>query len=269
MKTAFMTFACPQWSWEEVIAGAARHGYDGIEWRIDAGHAHGVELALSPAERARVKAHLADAHVASACLATSLQFVHPHAISDAPARLDLAADLGAPGLRVFCGGLPEGITLDDAIERVADGLSQVAKLAQARGVGLWLETHDSMNRGAPVAAVLERVNHPSVAANWDNMHPYFNGETFDQTKRALQGRIAHTHFHDALSGDPGMIVPFGQGNLPCADMLHFLRDEDFDGYLSGEWFNDKMGATPDDALAAYISGLRRVLAESKAGKNSE
>lgn len=261
MKTSFMTFACPQWSWDDVIAGAVRHGYDGIEWRIDAGHKHGVELALSPAERVRVKARQSEAGIAAACLATSLHFVQPQSVTEAPAQIDLAADLGAPGLRVFCGALPPDVTLDDAIARVADHLSQVANYAQQRGVGLWLETHDSMNRGAPVGAVLARVTHPSVGANWDNMHPYFNGETFDETKRVLHQRIAHAHFHDALSGDPGTIVPFGQGHLPCADMLQFLRDEAFDGYLSGEWFNDKMGATPDDALATYISGLRRLLVQ--------
>ncbi len=261
MKTSFMTFACPQWPADEVIAGAVRHGYDGIEWRMDGGHAHGVELTLSDGERAVLRARLADAGVQSACLATSLKFIGPDAVQDAPARIDLAADIGAPGMRVFCGPLPEGVSVDDAVARVADHLVQVADKARACGVALWLETHDSMNRGAPVAAVLERANHPALQANWDNMHPFFNGEPFPLTQSVLHGRIAHAHFHDALSGDPSTIVPFGQGNLPCAEMLAFLRAEGFDGYLSGEWFNDRMGATPDDALSTYIFGLRELLAQ--------
>lgn len=256
MKISFMTFACPQWTAAEVIAGAVRHGYDGIEWRVDASHAHGVETSLTPLQRAALRQQMDDVGIATACLATSLRFVTPEAVTEAPALLDLAADLGAPGLRVFCGPLPEGVPLEEAIPRVADHLLAVADQAQARKVGLWLETHDSMNRAAPVAAVLQRAAHPALAVNWDNMHPYFNGESWEDTKILLKGRIAHTHFHDALSGDPGTIVPFGAGNLPCADMLHFLREEGFQGYLSGEWFNERMGATPDDALAAYRQGIR-------------
>lgn len=259
MKLSFMTFACPKWSAEEAIAGAKRHGYDGIEWRMDGGHAHGVELSLSDAGRAELRQKLADSGIASACLATSLKFVNAQSVAETPARLDLAAQIGAPGLRVFCGPLPEGVTLDDAISRVSENLSQVAELAKERSVGLWLETHDSMNRAAPVAAVLSRVAHPSVAANWDNMHPFFNGETFAETRTFLHGRIAHTHFHDAHSADPSTIVPFGDGGLPCAEMLAFLKSENFDGYLSGEWFNEKMGATPDNALANYIGGLKKLL----------
>lgn len=264
MKISFMTFACPTWTADEAIAGAKRHGYDGIEWRMDGGHKHGVELSLSDAGRAELRQKLAEAGIESACLATSLKFVDAQSVADTPARLDLAASIGAPGLRVFCGGLPEGVTLDDAVLKVADHLSQVADLAAARNVGLWLETHDSMNRAAPVAAVLSRVSHPSVAANWDNMHPFFNGETFDETRRLLHGRIAHTHFHDARSADPSTIVPFGDGGLPCAQMLTFLKSENFGGYLSGEWFNEKMGATPDDALENYIGGLRKLLTEIEA-----
>ena len=262
MKLSFMTFACPQWTAEECIAGAARHGYDGIEWRTDADHTHGVEIALPPSERASLRQRMADAGVATACLATSLKFIGPEAVAETPPLLDLAADLAAPGLRVFCGPLPDGVTLDDAVARVADGLRQVADQAQSRGVGLWLETHDTLSRAAPVAAVLERADHPALAANWDPMHPYFNGETWEETERLLHGRVAHAHFHDALSADPATIVPFGEGGLPCADMLRFLRAEGFTGYLSGEWFNDRLGATPDAALETYAHGLRRLLAVS-------
>lgn len=256
-----MTFACPLWTAAEVIDGAARHGYDGIEWRTGTGHAHGVEVGMPQGERVALRGRLADMGIESACLATSLQFIGAQAVSDAPALLDLAADIGAPGLRVFCGPLPDGMGLEDAIARCSDHLAQAAPEAQARGIGLWLETHDTVNRGAPVAAILDNVSHPSVAANWDTMHPYFNGETWDETQRVLHGRLAHTHFHDALGADPASIVPFGKGGLPCAQMLAWLRQENYAGYLSGEWFNDRMGVTPDEALSEYIYGLRRLLLE--------
>ncbi len=264
MKTSFMTFACPQWTAPEVVGGAARHGYDGIEWRVGSGHAHGVEVGMPAGDRAALRGRLADMGIESACLATSLQFVGAHSVTDAPALLDLAAAIGAPGLRVFCGPLPDGLTLQDAVSRCSEHLLLAAPEAEARGVGLWLETHDTVNRGAPVAAILDNVRRPAVAANWDNMHPYFNGEPWDETQRVLHGRVAHTHFHDALGADPATIVPFGRGRLPCAAMVAWLREEGYAGYLSGEWFNDGLGVTPDEALSEYIYGLRRLLLEGSA-----
>ena len=34
MKYAFMTFSCPDWTLDEVLAAAQRYGYDGVELRI-------------------------------------------------------------------------------------------------------------------------------------------------------------------------------------------------------------------------------------------
>ena len=43
MKYAFMSFSCPELTLSEMLALAARVGYDGIEPRLAAGHRHGIE----------------------------------------------------------------------------------------------------------------------------------------------------------------------------------------------------------------------------------
>ncbi|MBB6736056.1 sugar phosphate isomerase/epimerase, partial [Cohnella sp. CBP 2801] len=45
MKISFSTLACPDWSWERVLAEASRLGYDGIELRIVDGE---LDLPSSP-----------------------------------------------------------------------------------------------------------------------------------------------------------------------------------------------------------------------------
>src|SRR5262245_8385139 len=105
MKMSFTTFACPNWSLRQVIRAAAKHQYNGIEFRIDAGHSHSVEAWTSPAERKRVREQVEKDGLTVACIASSLQFVVEGMVEQAKERIKLAADLGAPGLRVFFGQL--------------------------------------------------------------------------------------------------------------------------------------------------------------------
>ncbi|MHB0859430.1 MAG: sugar phosphate isomerase/epimerase family protein [Anaerolineae bacterium] len=256
MKTSFMTFACPDYTFEQVVDLGVRHGYAGVEFRIDSDHRHGV-MVQSPREaRSAYRRRLQDAGLEPCCLATSLQFANDDAVRNTPARLDLAADIGCPGLRVFCGPLPAGTSVGDAIPRVAERLSQVADAAQQAGVKLWIETHDSLSLGVDAGAVVRQVNHPFVAINWDNMHPYRNGEPLDVTWEAIGRYIEHTHFHDAIA-EPGapIITPFFQGGLPIQAMYDLLREAGYRGFYSGEWFGDQMGPGPDAALAAHKEGL--------------
>ena len=44
MKFSFMTFSTPKLSFDEILDACQNYGYDGIEPRIVAGHAHGIEL---------------------------------------------------------------------------------------------------------------------------------------------------------------------------------------------------------------------------------
>ena len=44
MKISFMTFVAPEWTLEEHLTAAIRYGYDAIEPRCEADHAHGIEL---------------------------------------------------------------------------------------------------------------------------------------------------------------------------------------------------------------------------------
>jgi sugar phosphate isomerase/epimerase len=256
MKISFMTFACPQLSFDEVISLAVRHAYQGIEFRCDAGHKHGVELAATAEQRAVYRRELADAGVEPCCLATSLQFVNKAAVDQAPALIDLAADLGCPALRVFCGPLPASLDIENAVPIVAEHLRHVVERALYTGIKLWLETHDSISKGVYAGRIVRLVDHPALAINWDNMHPYRNGEALADTWQAISPFIQHTHFHDALA-DPGapVITPFGQGQLPVQAMFELLRQAKYNGYYSGEWFDTQMGADADASLEAHKQGL--------------
>lgn len=252
MKLSFMTFACPTYSVEQVVDTAVRHGYQGVEFRTDAKHAHGVEITADREERKHIRRVLEKNEIEACCLATSLQFATDKVLDELQPRLDLAHDIGCPGLRVFCGPMPAGAKMSDTIEKVGRQLRAAAVLAEQAGVQLWLETHDTMSKAADAAAAVRAANHPAVGMNYDNMHPYRMGEDLETTLAALGTLVRHTHFHDAIGKpDVVMIKPLGKGDLPMDDMFLALKNMGFTGYLSGEWFNEMYGPTPGESLQQF------------------
>src|SRR5512133_964495 len=198
-----MSFSTPRAGLDDMLAMARRYGYDGIEPRINAGHAHGIEPNIPGNVRKQIQQKALDAVVALCCIATSLHFANPADRADqleqASLIIHLAGDLGSPRLRVFGGKIPAGISREDAITQVADSLASLATLAEERNVVLCLETHDDWCDPMHVAEVMERVNHPAIGVNWDIMHPVRQaGVTMDQAFTILKPWIRHVHFHDGL-----------------------------------------------------------------------
>jgi len=241
MKHSFMSFSTPKLSLAEMIQVAERYGYDGIEPRLDAGHAHGVEVSTTPEQRATIRQLLADTEIRLACLATSLRYADPGHTEDmlrqTHERIDLAGDIGAPTLRVFGGKIPRGISRERAIELLVESLGAVAERAAERGVTLCLETHDDWCNPLHVLAVMEQLNLPAIAVNWDVMHPVRTRQaTMDESFAALKPWIRHLHVHDGV-GEGVELAPIGEGEYDHWRVIELLMTIDFDGYVSGEWIN--------------------------------
>jgi len=246
MRFSFMTFSCPELPWGEVLDVAARFGYDGVEPRAQAGHAHGVEPDASPARRAELRKMAEDAGIAVACLATSCSYTAAdpaelaRKMDDTRALIALARDIGAPAMRVFGGKIPDGTSRDHAEKQLADCLAALAPDAAAAGVTLCVETHDSWCDARILARVLHAVGHPSVQANWDIMHPVnVAGMTIDEAFAALGPHVRHVHFHDGRRDASGRLglCPVGEGIIDHRRAIELLRGIGYGGFLSGEWIN--------------------------------
>src|SRR4051794_11098760 len=108
MKVSFSTLACPDWTRPQIIAIAAAESYEGIELRFVQGEDSLWTLpAFSGKELASTKRALADQALTISCLDASCRFDAPDAaergrgIVEGRRMADLAAELVAPGLRVF------------------------------------------------------------------------------------------------------------------------------------------------------------------------
>lgn len=242
MKYAFMTFSCPELSLDEVLAVAQKYGYDGIEPRIDSDQRHGVERATDAAARRTIKQKAADSGIALCCVATSCNYADPETVREkvevTQQAIDLAADVGAPRIRVFGGTIPDGRSREQAIDGVARALKSVADHAQERGVTVCMETHDDWCDPKHMAEVMRRVDHPAIAVNWDIMHPVRRaGVTMDEAFEALKPWIRHIHFHDGVKLEDGGIklATIGQGMIDHRRAVQLLKAMPYDGFLSGEW----------------------------------
>jgi sugar phosphate isomerase/epimerase len=243
MKYAFMSFSAPQLKLGELLELAAQVGYDGIEPRIGSNHAHGIELESSAAQRRAIREQAAASGVALCCVATGCKYADPASaprmVEDTRRAIELAAEIGAPRLRVFGGAVAQELTRAQAIELVADSLNAVAGDAQQHGVTICLETHDDWTDPAHVAEVLRRVASPAVAVNWDYQHTTrIAGTTVDQAFATLQPWIKHVHFHDGVNrADKLIFLPVGAGDYDNRRVIELLLGAGYAGYLSGEWID--------------------------------
>ena len=246
MKLSFMTFVCPEWSMEQAVRFAGEAGYDGVEIRVDAGHKHGVSSQSSPPDRQAVKKLFRDAGVEIACVATSVNFAFPDPethrrnIEAAKANLALAADLGAPVVRIFAGGKIPKLT-DGAAAQVAAAFDEAGDFAAGSGVCPMLECgHDIILGASEAAAVFARVRTRNFGALWNH------SDMDDATFGVLQSRIRHFHIHNEVR-DPA--------NTNMAGLAARMKRIGYQGYASLEIIENRN--LPEDELKSIALRLRR------------
>jgi len=271
MYLSFMTFVCPEYELDKALATAIRYGYEAIEPRAQSGHKHGIEVSTTKKERARIKAQFADTGIKMCCLATSCRYAladdrdRQQMIDVTRQHIELAADCGAPTIRVFGGPTPEGMDFADAKEYVSESLAAVTDFAKDCGVYVCLETHDAYCRAADAAEVVSRVSHPNIAINWDMMHCIRSGETMAEAFSHVRNYVKHTHIHDGTwpVDNPGnvTITLMGEGMVPHDEAVKLLTSIDYQGALSGEWI---AAFEPEEILPHDAARLRKYIAAAKA-----
>ncbi len=244
MNFAFMSFSCPELSLRELLDLAESLGYDAVEPRLQDGHGHGIEFDCTPEQRAEIRATFDTSPIDLCCIAVSCSYADPPTceqhVNDTHLAIDLAGDLDCKRLRVFGGHNSVSLSREAAIDQCAGALSSVSDHAAERGVTICLETHDDWRDPAHVATLMQQVNHPNIAVNWDIMHPIMaEACSMEEACETLKPWIRHVHVHDGTREGPyGLtLVPIGEGIVDHGAALKCLKDMNYDGYISGEWIS--------------------------------
>jgi len=234
LKPAFSTVACPEWTLDRVALAAGRLGFLGVELRTF--DVSSRRFACDPAltDPAKTRRLMADAGVEVCSIATDCFFdalvlppVIGHVISDteveirrAKRAIDLAAELGAPVVRVYGFRIPGVDSRKTCVARIADRLRLVVDHADKTGVKLALQNAGSFATVSHAMEIIDAVNHPLLRLSYCVAAGTLAGESPSAalTRLVVAGvdRLAHLRVKDLRDGQP---VPLGTGGVPVRAAL--------------------------------------------------
>jgi sugar phosphate isomerase/epimerase len=244
MRASFSTLACPDWTMLQIIAIAVGEGYDGIELRFVQGEDSLWKLPVfSGKELASTKRALGDRALTISCLDTSCRFHSPdatergHWITEGKRMADLAAELGAPGLRIFGDTIQPGADRVSTQSWIAESIRKLAEITASRGVEVWIENHGDFAAASETAAILEQAAPSKVGVVWDPANSFAaNQERPADGAARLGAAIRHVHIKDLQRDEDGWrYVLTGEGAFPLLELTTTLQDLGYDGFLSFEW----------------------------------
>jgi glucosamine-6-phosphate deaminase len=247
IRLSFSTLGCPGWTLARVVDAASRMGYDGVELRfLENDDALWARPELTGAGLAETRARLADAGLAVPCVDTRSFFHNPDpdarrtAVEEAERTAEVAARLGAAGIRVFGDRVQPGADLASTRGWIVEALGALRDRLRGSGVEVWLETHGDFATAAATRSLLEAAGSEGLGAVWDPANAFSEfGEEPETGALALGPFLRHVHLKDERRPPDGKIpwppVLPGRGDFPGGRVLAWLRRAGYDGWVSFEW----------------------------------
>ena len=230
MKLGLVTYnMAKDWDVPTIIENCAATGFQGVELRTT--HAHNVEVNLSANERQEVQKQFEDSPIELAGLGSAFDYHSTDAeevrqnIEGTKEYAQLAADVGAPGVKVRPNGLPEGVPVEKTLTQIGLALRECGEFSNNLGVQIRLEVHGGETSHVPhIRTIMEIAEHDNVFVCW-NSNP---GEVED-------GSVTN-NFNLVQGVDPvGSHQRATSAGIPVARTLHSIdRHLDIEGYTLAE-----------------------------------
>ncbi len=205
-------------------------GLQGVELRTT--HAHGVEVELTKAERAEVKRMFEDSAIEIAGLGSAFEY-HAKDLEEVKKNIEgsiayaqLAADVGAPGIKVRPNGLHKDVPIEQTCEQIGKALRQVATFAEGIGIEVRLEVHGGGGSADPknILKMMHYADHPNALVCW-NSNPGEQDEngSIQANFDLLKDKIALVHITD-----------IGIYQYPWQELFDNLKAMNYQGYCLAE-----------------------------------
>lgn len=258
MKLGLLTFnMAMEWDLDTIIEKCLSLGFEGVEFRTQREHAHGVEISLSEASRNDVRKKFEDAGVAICGLSTGCAFDHIDQdqleadMAEARKHLDLAADLNAGGVKVYGNKLHLGdqIPAEQTIEQIGASLADLSDYAESIGVQVRFEMHGDFTSPEVCNRLMDLAGDgPGICLiyNCNNAFDVDDNGSIEWSYRAVADRVGHVHVHDLA--DPA---------FPYQELVRLLKADGYDGWCTGE-----LPDSPDrERVLQYFVALWRAYEE--------
>lgn len=187
--------------------------------------------------------------------------------------VDNAVHFGAKTVRVFAGDLSPGISYEQGLAWIIEGLKEAAAYAYQKNTTLALENHGLLaGRSDQIETILNAVASPALKANPDTGNFLLVHQASHLAVAKLATRAAMCHFKDfhvvpdnyagtAYVGSEGLKFAgtvIGEGDVDLPDCVKSLKEAGFDGWLNIEYEGEE---DPVTAIARSVVYTRALLSD--------
>ncbi|MCA9010887.1 MAG: sugar phosphate isomerase/epimerase [Planctomycetaceae bacterium] len=226
-----------------LIDACEKSGLAGVELRTE--HRHGVEPALSKAERREVQKRFEASPVELVGYGSNAQF-HEADPDKVKANIELTKqyvqlmhDCGGSGVKVKPNGFPKDVSREQTIAQIGNALNEVAEYGQKYGQQIRVEVHGSGTSELPVMkAIFDVATHPNVAVCWNSNAEDLRGDGLEHNFNLVRHRLgATTHVRELTEGD-----------YPYDKLFRLFKGVEYAG-----WILLEARTEPADKVAALIA----------------
>jgi sugar phosphate isomerase/epimerase len=212
---------------DTLITTCEKTGFKAVELRST--HKHGVEPDITKEQRAAVRQRFTRTKVKLFGLGSACEFHSPDAevvkqnIALAERFVELAADVGAVGVKVRPNGLPKQGPTEPTVKQIGHALQEVGDAGQKHGIEIWVEVHGPGTADPSVMrAIMDACGHPNVGVTWNSNPQDVKDGSIRQNFDLLKALIRCVHIHDLYD------------SYPYRELFTLLRDIGYDRYTEAE-----------------------------------
>ena len=229
MKLGLVTYnMAKDWDVPTIIENCAATGFRGIELRTT--HAHNVEVNLSANERHEVRKQFEESPIELAGLGSAFDYHSTDAeevrqnIEGTKEYAQLAADVGAPGVKVRPNGLPEGVPVDKTLSQIGSSLRECGEFAKNLGIQIRLEVHGRETSQLPhIRRMMELADHDHVFVCWNSNPGEVEGGSVEKNFNLVKEWIQLVHINE-----------LHRREYPWRELFTLLRASGYEGYTLAE-----------------------------------
>jgi sugar phosphate isomerase/epimerase len=229
VKLGLMTYNVGKsWDIDTIIKNCKAAKFEHVQLRTT--HKHGVEVTMNKQQRSEVKKRFQDAGL-EISLASGFMYHSPDKaelrknIEGSKEYLQLAADVGAHGIRVFPNAIPkEGQKeRERMMEQIGKSVSEVATVGHNLGVEVRLEEHGTNTENIPVIKkILDYADNPYVYIIWNSSPNDFASPGLETQFNMVKDRIRNVHLREMFD------------DYPWRQFFALLGKSGFKGYCDAE-----------------------------------